>query len=88
MRGACTRVAETLGGLSIHGLLFHAFCFREKVEYARQYWWEDKHGGKAELVAQNSLSAELLPTSDVKHLNLPEQVYFRQPLVMDTWTYI
>lgn len=43
-----------------------------------------KHGGKAEMVVQNSLGAKLLPTSDDKHLNLPEQVYFHQPLVMET----
>lgn len=79
-------MAETLDGLN-RGLLFHVFCFREKVKYARQYWWEDKHGGNAEMVVQNSLSAKLLPTSDGKHLNLPEQVYFYQLLVMETCSY-
>lgn len=74
-----------LGGLN-RGLLFQVFCFRE-VKYARQYWWKDKHGGKAEMVFQNSPSAKLLPTSDNKHLNLPEQVYFHQPLVMETCSY-
>lgn len=47
----------------------------------RQYWWQGKRGNKAEMVVQNSLSAKLLPTSDNKQLNLPEQVYLHQPLV-------
>ena len=44
-----------------------------------QYWWDGKQGNKAEIVVQNSLSAKLLPTSDGKHLNLPEQEDFTNP---------
>lgn len=50
----------------------------------RQYWWQGKQGNKAEMVVQNSRSAKLLPTSDNKWLNLPEQVYLHQPVVMGT----
>lgn len=71
---------QTVDGLS--GCFMYSVLERRLSK--KQYWWDGKPSKKAEMVVQNSLSAKHLPTSDDKHLSLPEQVYFHQPLVMGT----